>query len=231
MNASHPDGVTLSEYVDEALPAPPAAEVREHLASCAECQRLVQTLRDVKRAAQQLPQLEPRREVWTRLERTLRANPRRQLSMQWSWLAAAAAVLLAVFIGYRLADVHRQPAAPAPAASASAEASDAAAAQFVEAELRQAEEHYQKAFTRLQQSMNDGKGSLDPQTAATLEKNLAVVDQAISESRAALRAQPTSAPAQASLLESFKSKITLLEDTVALINEMRNGPTLKPKGT
>jgi len=151
--------------------------------------------------------------------------------MQWSWLAAAAAVLLAVFIGYRLADVHRQPAAPAPAASASADASDAAAAQFVEAELRQAEEHYQKAFTRLQQSMNDGKGSLDPQTAATLEKNLAVVDQAISESRAALRAQPTSAPAQASLLESFKSKITLLEDTVALINEMRNGPTLKPKCT
>ncbi|MBV8759953.1 MAG: hypothetical protein JO257_21865, partial [Deltaproteobacteria bacterium] len=68
-------------------------------------------------------------------------------------------------------------------ASATAEATDAASAQYVAAELGQAEDHYQKAFARLQQSMNDGKGSLDPQTAATLEKNLAVVDQAISESR------------------------------------------------
>jgi len=50
-----------------------------------------------------------------------------------------------------------------------------------------------------------------------------VVDQAISESRAALRTQPNSAPAQQSLLESFKSKIALLQDTVSLINEMRKG--------
>ena len=56
-----------------------------------------------------------------------------------------------------------------------------------------------------------------------MQKNLAVIDQAISESRAALRAQPTSAPAQQSLLESFKAKLALLEDTVALINEMRKG--------
>ena len=65
--------------------------------------------------------------------------------------------------------------------------------------------------------------TLDPQTASTLEKNLRVIDQAISESRSALRAQPASEPAQASLLESFKSKIALLQDTVALINEMRKG--------
>ena len=47
-------------------------------------------------------------------------------------------------------------------------------------------------------------------------------------------------PAQTSLLESFKSKIALLQDTVALINEMRKGNDagstglvtgLKQKGT
>jgi len=228
MSASHPDGVTLSEFVDDALPADEAADVRQHVASCAECLALVQDLRKVKLAAADLPPVQPRRETWTRVERALRANPAPRRPFQLSWLAAAAALLLAVLIGYKLADVRRQ---PAPPASAAIEAADPADAQYVEAELRQAEDHYQKAFARLQQSMNDGKGSLDPETAATLEKNLAVVDQAISESRAALRAQPTSAPAQASLLESFKSKIALLEDTVALINEMRNGPSLKPKGT
>ena len=63
----------------------------------------------------------------------------------------------------------------------------------------------------------------DPKTAATLQKNLAVIDQAISESRAAMRSQPTNQPAQQSLVENFKTKIALLQDTVALINEMRKG--------
>ncbi|PYR57318.1 MAG: hypothetical protein DMF91_19745 [Acidobacteria bacterium] len=50
-----------------------------------------------------------------------------------------------------------------------------------------------------------------------------MVDQAINECRDALKAEPNSEPAQESLLESFKTKIALLEDTVALINEMRKG--------
>jgi hypothetical protein len=100
---------------------------------------------------------------------------------------------------------------------------DAAAAVSVEAELRAAEEHYQKAIAGLEQIANAGKGSLDTQTAATLQKNLAVIDQAISESRAAVSAQPASEPAQTSLMENFKAKLALLQDTVALINEMRKG--------
>ena len=70
---------------------------------------------------------------------------------------------------------------------------------------------------------NSEQSELDPRTAATLQKNLAVIDQAISESRAAVRAQPASEPAQQSLVENFKTKIALLQDTVALINEMRKG--------
>ena len=67
------------------------------------------------------------------------------------------------------------------------------------------------------------QSELDPRTAATLQKNLAVIDQAISESRAAVRSEPASEPAQQSLIEGFKTKIGLLQDTVALINEMRKG--------
>ena len=103
-------------------------------------------------------------------------------------------------------------------------ASEAApSAQSVEVELQQAEEHYQKAISGMERIANAEKSALDPNTAATLQKNLALVDQAISESRAALRAQPASEPAQGSLLENFKAKIALLQDTVALINEMRKG--------
>jgi hypothetical protein len=93
----------------------------------------------------------------------------------------------------------------------------------VEADLREAETHYERAFRGLEQIATAEKGTLDPATAAALQKNFAVIDQAINESRAAVRAQPTSEPARDSLMENFKTKIGLLQDTVALINEMRKG--------
>jgi hypothetical protein len=96
-------------------------------------------------------------------------------------------------------------------------------AQSVESELLQAEAHYDKAIKGLQQITDAGQGALDPKTAATLQKNLSVIDQAISESRAAVHSEPNNEPAQASLLDSFKMKISLLQDTVSLINEMRKG--------
>ena len=40
---------------------------------------------------------------------------------------------------------------------------------------------------------------------------------------AALRSNPLSAEAQDSLFEAFRAKIALLQDTVALINEVRKG--------
>jgi hypothetical protein len=131
-----------------------------------------------------------------------------------------------------------EPAAGAPG-SATASVSNSKAAENVEAELRAAEQHYTKAITGLEQITKTEQGALDPGTAATLQKNLAVIDQAISESRAALKTQPASEPAQESLVENFKAKIGLLQDTVALINEMRKGNEagaarivsgLKPKG-
>jgi hypothetical protein len=114
---------------------------------------------------------------------------------------------------------------PAIAAGTPAEGSSDARdlAQSVDSELRQAEAHYDKAIKGLEQIANSENGALDPQIAATVQKNLTVIDQAIGESRAALRTQPDSEPAQQSLLESFRTKLMLLEDTVALINEMRKG--------
>ena len=217
MTTSHPDGVTLSGFVDGTLSALARAEVDAHLAVCRECRAVVDDLRRVQSAVRELPLLEPPRDAWPRIERALRASGASHRPARWPWLAAAAAIVFVALGGAKLADTWRHPAALTDVASAT----DVATAQSVEAELRQAEQHYQKAIAGLEQIANAEKGSLDPQVAATLEKNLAVVDQAISESRAALKTQPTSEPAQTSLLESFKAKIALLQDTVALINEMR----------
>jgi len=219
MTTPHPDDVTLNDFADGTLQANRQREVEAHLSSCNLCRDVVDGLRRVRSAVRQLPPLNPPRDGWSKLERSLRATATTQKPRYWQWLAVAAALVVAVLGGMKLAEFRRG----SPAAT-QATAVDAPTAESIAAELQLAEQHYQNAITDLQRAANAEKGTLDPQVASTLEKNLAVVDQAISESRAALKAQPSSEPAQASLLESFKAKIALLQDTVALINEMRKGP-------
>jgi len=237
----HPNDAAITDYIDGTLDVRERAEIDRHLESCAPCRRLVEDFREIKSVAANLDLREPPVRSWTRLERAIKLEepPRAaRRSPAWAqprtiaWLAAAAILVLATTVGLRfMANGARRSAPPAesntaqPAADATtANAVSAnAAAQSVEAELRQAEDHYEKAIKGLEQIANAEQDVFDPKTAATLQKNLAVIDQAISESRAALRAEPANEPAQESLLESFKAKMGLLQDTVALINEMRKG--------
>jgi hypothetical protein len=262
----HPNDTTLNGYADGTLNAAERPGVEQHLAGCAACRAMVDDLREILRATGDLELREPPVRAWSRLERAIRmerehANPSGQrLPLDGArdrrpnadgpakaghdrtyatWIAAAAAILIATTVGLRYAPA-RHVEAPAAAPGASAAIAGGEAAQSIETELRQAESHYEKAIKGLETIANSEQGELDPRTAATLQKNLAVIDQAISESRAAVRAQPASEPAQQSLIDGFKNKIGLLQDTVALINEMRKGNEagaariasgLKQKGT
>jgi len=236
----HPDPAALNDYVDGAGDASGRAAVEHHLESCADCRAIVNELHEILDVAKALDPRDPPARSWTRLQRAIAlehgaggvqpavdgtanggSRSRRQL---WIGLAAAAALVIATATGLRFAVFDsRPPSGGRATATPTTAGANSDTAQAVEAELKQAEEHYEKAIQGLETIANSEKGALDPQTAATMQKNLAVIDQAISESRAALRTQPASAPAQQSLLESFKAKLALLEDTVALINEMRKG--------
>jgi hypothetical protein len=241
----HPNENVLHDYVDGIDAAAERPALEQHLAACASCRRLVEDLRDIKRAVATLEQREPPVRVWSRIERAIKlelehgaelrspagvpphqaaAEPgtRGARGVRWApWLAAAAAVVLATLVGLRLMP-GRTAGTSVPTASTSSAAAGAAV-QSIESELKLAESHYEKAIKGLEEVTSAGEQSLDPRTAATLHKNFAVIDQAINESRAAVRSQPASEPAQQSLIENFKTKIALLQDTVALINEMRKG--------
>jgi anti-sigma factor RsiW len=242
----HPNESILNEYLDGALDTRRRGEVDAHLESCAECRALVDDLREIAGTAAALEEREPPARAWTRIERaidlerqhgTTPAAPRTARGLQprvggigldrlkrsryttyAAWLAAAAAIVIVTVVGFRYLPSRGMQ----PQRAAAGPGSDVTS-QTIEAELRAAEEHYDKAIKGLEQIANSEKGALDTQTAATLQKNLAVIDQAIGESRAAVRMQPTNEPAQQSLLENFKAKLALLQDTVALINEMRKG--------
>ena len=243
----HPNDTALNDYVDGALGPAERDGVERHLAGCEACRRTVEDLREILGVSRGLELREPPVRAWARLERAIAmqdanagpANAGRGRTYL-TWLAAAAAIALATAVGLR--DTPARPAAAprAAVAGSGAAAGSGDAAESIETELRQAEAHYDKAIKGLEAIASSEQSALDPRTAATLQKNLAVIDQAISESRAAVRAQPASEPAQQSLIEGFKTKIGLLQDTVALINEMRKGNEagaariasgLKQKGT
>jgi anti-sigma factor RsiW len=215
----HPNELTLSEFVDRTLGRDELAQVARHLETCERCRWLVEDLREITRAAAALDPIVPPAGVWGRIEKEIRgnraltANPGPRLSASWTWLAAAAVLVLAVFIGVRFA----------PTTPDAGSAADGAAAEAIEAELKAAEAHYQKAISGLERIASAENTAFDANTAATLQKNLAVINQAIDESRAAVRAEPASQQAQHSLIENFKTKLALLQDTVALINQLRAG--------
>jgi anti-sigma factor RsiW len=233
----HPTETAINDYVDGTSDPFERNAVEAHVATCAVCRRLVDDLREIKRATGTLELREPPVRAWGRIERAIKleqgndaektgpypifgANWRKRGTAPY-WLAAAAVLLLATFVGLRYMPGRSQPGDGGDGVETSASASRAAEA--IESELRLAESHYENAIKGLEQAAQSDQDALDPRTAATLQKNLAVIDQAISESRAAMRAQPSSEPAQQSLIENFKTKIALLQDTVALINEMRKG--------
>ena len=62
------------------------------------------------------------------------------------------------------------------AAGGNAPASDAV--QSITDDLMVAEQHYQSAIVKLQEVAKSNDGTIDPETAAVLEKNLQVIDQA-----------------------------------------------------
>jgi anti-sigma factor RsiW len=241
----------LGEYMDGTLDADARARLERHLAGCEQCRRTADDLARIREMAATLPERTPPDRVWVRvaneLERqagtgtparrgwfawaqTRMAAPRPGATRRLVPLAAAAVVLLGAAVGY----FAFTRGAPAPGRTASAgaggapggtvvRASDDDLVRSVQEELTLAESHYDKAIAGLEQIARAGQGTLDPQVAATLQKNLAVIDQAIADSRLALKSQPTSQLAQESLFEAFRRKVALLQDTVALINEMRKG--------
>ena len=216
----------LSAFIDGDLDPAEQAEVRAHVESCRACRGLAQDLTRLRDAAGALGGVRPPDHVWLEIAGQIRLSETREPRLvapvrlrpalvQWIGLAAA---LVVITLGAYLFTRFTRPA-ETPTGNASRPASVEA---FTE-ELRLAIEHSERAGAELEALIKSGEGSLDPAMADTLQRNLAVVNQAIAESRTALTNEPSSLTARASLFEALSRKISVLQSTVVLMNEMRQG--------
>lgn len=221
----------IAEAIDGGLDASRQRALERHVEGCPACRALMSDLKTIQAAAFTLDRREPPASIWESVSRRAadehagagrgRLIPWPATRTAWAvWLAAAALLVIATLVSvYPL--LKSGTAHPTVATSESPAGTDPVLS--VQAEIQAAAEHYDKAIQGLEQIRKSEGGQLDPQVAAVLEKNLHVIDQAIDESRAALKMQPASADAQDSLFDAMRTKVSLLQQTVELINEMRKG--------
>ena len=216
----------LSAYVDDALPADQRADVAQHLDQCTRCRGVVRDLERLRETARQLGPVRPPDHIWLEIAGQVHAvagppaqptaTPSRR-PVVWQWVGLAAMLVLVTMAVYYV--MRASNATPPPAGNAGQDA----AVQAVADELKLAMQHYENAITQLEALTKNRDGTLDPAIAAMLQKNLTVVDQAIAESRMALASNPESEPARESLFEALRRKVGVLQATVSLMNQMRQG--------
>ena len=78
------------------------------------------------------------------------------------------------------------------------------------------EVEYQDAVAALYAELRATRGNLSPETIATVDANLRIIDEAIAESRAALRADPSNARIPLLLSGVYRKKVELLQHAVRL---------------
>jgi anti-sigma factor RsiW len=228
---------SIHELVDGTVGPIRRADLEAHLASCEDCRALAADLQKIRDAAPQLDDVAVPDGVWLQIAGRLRQAGRieeqapavRARTMPRTLLALAAGLIIVIGASLALL-VPRLTRGPAPAsppqATAPVQAGNAPTAESVQAvqsEVAQAQQQMETAIGHMEQIAKANQQALDPKTAATLEKNLGIIDQAIAETRSAVKADPGSVAANRTLFEALKQKVTLLQETIALMNEMRKG--------
>jgi anti-sigma factor RsiW len=221
----------LSEYLDgEDLSARDRAEIDAHLETCSQCQTTLAELQAVAARAASLPDTAPTVDLWAGVAARLApstvlpfARPRhRRFSFTLPQLVAAGLALMVLSGGLVWVIQLNDPRASLPPAVAETEPPAGALAEFdVAAPVARssaafADPNYDQAVADLEQVLETGRSRLDAETVRILEDNLRAIDQAIEQSRKALRSDPNSVYLNNHFAASRNRKLALLRRASAL---------------
>jgi hypothetical protein len=212
----------IGDYVDGTMDEARRAEFESHLAGCASCRAIVADFTVIRTASLSLEPQVPPPHVWRKLSTAIDAEPKPLFAGGPWWRVCAPVAAMTVLVaslswtaaqltsvpGERLA--RTEPVTPIEPAS-------------ILTEYELAERNLTSTIEGLERIAASNRTPLDMETEDILKANLTVLDGAIGESREALKTEPENDVAQQSLFEALSNKVALLQDTIALINEMRKG--------
>ncbi|HET9438983.1 MAG TPA: zf-HC2 domain-containing protein [Longimicrobiales bacterium] len=196
----HLTEIQINDFADGSLTADELRLAQQHVQACSECRAEVDALRALVLNVNSLPRsIEPARDlrpqIWTQVDR-------RSL---WSWryqLAAAAVVLIAISSIVTATIVGGRENEPVDVAGID---------QTVAVDLVGLERQYSTEVEDLQRVLRRNREQLAPETVRIVEENLAIIDAAIREARAALEQDPQSAMLGELLRSAYQRKLDLLK--------------------
>lgn len=222
----------LSDVLDGSLDPDEERAAQAHLAGCTECRETVTELRRLVAEARTLGEISPSRDLWPGIEAALaRPDPdvialrsgvavrrdtasgglggRRQgVLLSVPQLAAAAAVLVLVS---SLLTVWARPDAPEAVTTA-----DPSVGAVRPASADGAPPELARELGALTRAMDEARNGLDPNTLRIIEKNLAVIERAIDESRRALALDPANAFLREHLDRAWERKMSYLREAAGI---------------
>jgi putative zinc finger protein len=219
----------IGEYVDGAMNAAERASFESHLTTCASCRAVVADFTVIRAASLSLEPRVPPPHVWHKVAAAIDAEPKPFFGMGGLWWRAFVPVAAMAILVSSLTWTGAQLTMPARTTTEAQLTSAAGQPPDTPSEPVSIEAQYQLAERDLTNTIEgleriaDDRSALDMETADVLKANMTVLDGAIGESREALKKEPENDVAQESLFEALRNKVALLQDTIALINEMRKG--------
>lgn len=211
----------LSAYIDGELTADQRTSVEQHLETCADCQGVLADLRGIVVRARSLEDRPPEKDLWTGIEARLEERPvvvplethraRRRLSFTMPQIAAAAVALIVLSVSatwWARSGAERGTEGGPPVAVVQPDA--ATPAQLASLE-------YDTAVADFEELLAIYRDRLDPQTMATVEANLAAIDEAIDEIVEALDADPESTQLYNYLTGARQRKLDVMRQATSII--------------
>ena len=177
--------------------------VAEHARSCDACRADLEAAETLASPLAALARdIEPPTNLWPGVAHRIRPAPWRRRAM-----AVAAVLLLMAGSSALTAVLLERRSAPSAAGNGQA------VAEIIEAQ-------YAPRVEALHALLARERATLDPATVATIERNLAVIDRAITESRAALARDPSNPDLRALFRTSQAQRVALLEQATRIARDL-----------
>jgi anti-sigma factor RsiW len=211
----------IGDYVDGTMDEAQRAEFESHLTACASCRAVVADFTVIRAASLSLEPQVPPPHVWRKLSAAIEAEPKPLFAGPWWRVFApvAAMTVLVASLAWTAAQLTSMPADRLARTEPVTQTEPVSIA----AEYQLAERDLTSTIEGLERIAATNRAPIDMETEDVLKANLTLLDGAIGESREALKKEPENDVAQQSLFEALRNKVALLQDTIALINEMRKG--------
>lgn len=192
-------------YARGELDAKESAAFEVHLATCSECESVLFATAGAPPEIAGLPRsIEPAADLWPAIRARVAQPPgagRRIAAPRWA-LAAAAVVLVAVSSGVT-AMLLTSGGPPA----------------VVGRDIRALEAQYSAVSQDLSGALEQARSRLSPETMATIERNLRIIDAALDETRHALARDPGNEALGQMVVAAWRQKVDLLRRATVLGTE------------